>query len=192
MKKSRRRLHCIRTIVTFAAAGATVRGQIVLANFSSANPLKIMAVGDSITDDCVTNGAWRKPLQPLLETNGFPFTFVGRRTSTVMPPAFTKVQHEGWCGAVVAPPGIFYGTDNYMYNRVPAALSNSIPDVMLILIGANDIGQGRNPYLVATNDMATLLNMIFSNAPNTQVNRLIRARNSFVFNSRSDANPRCS
>jgi len=50
----------------------------VLANFSAANPVKIMAVGDSITDDVVGNGAWRLYLQPLLETNGYPFTFVGR------------------------------------------------------------------------------------------------------------------
>ena len=68
MMKPRQLLHCILTIVTFAAAGMSVRGEIVLANFSAGNPLKIMAVGDSITDDCVVNGAWRKPLQPLLET----------------------------------------------------------------------------------------------------------------------------
>jgi hypothetical protein len=40
---------------------------------------------------------------------------------------------------------------------------------MLILIGANDIGNGRNPGLVATNNVDTLLNIIFSNAPNVTV-----------------------
>jgi lysophospholipase L1-like esterase len=40
---------------------------------------------------------------------------------------------------------------------------------MLILIGANDIGRGRDPFQVATNDMATLLSIIFSNAPNVYV-----------------------
>ena len=58
------------------------QGQLVLANFSAANPVKIMAVGDSITDDCSLNGAWRLYLQPLLDTNGYPFTFVGRNQST--------------------------------------------------------------------------------------------------------------
>jgi hypothetical protein len=40
---------------------------------------------------------------------------------------------------------------------------------MLILIGANDIGNGRNPGLVATNNVDTQLNLIFSNAPNVTV-----------------------
>jgi lysophospholipase L1-like esterase len=175
MKKPRQLLHCILTIVTFAAAGMSVRGEIVLANFSAGNPLKIMAVGDSITDDCVVNGAWRKPLQPLLETNKFPFTFVGRQSSS--PAAgFTKLQHEGYCGAVVAAPGIFGAhqypaLQNYLQKVVPDALAiaSNRPDVMLILIGANDIGNGRNPFVVATNHMATLLNIIFSNAPNVNV-----------------------
>ena len=37
----------------------TADAQIVLANYSAAHPLKVMAIGDSITDDCVANGAWR-------------------------------------------------------------------------------------------------------------------------------------
>jgi lysophospholipase L1-like esterase len=174
MKKQRRPLHYILTIVTFVAAGLTVSGQIVLTNYNNANPLKIMPVGDSITDDCVVQGAWRKPLQPLLETNGFPFTFVGRETSAAAA-GFTKRQHEGHCGAVVASPGLFgdghqySASQNYLQKIVSEAFTNAIPDVMLILIGANDIGNGRNPFLVATNHVATLLNIIFSNAPNVTV-----------------------
>src|ERR1017187_2955274 len=83
----------------------SARGELVLANFSAAKPVKIMAIGDSITDDCVFNGAWRQYLQPLLETNGYPFTFVGR-VQSVPSGSFTKTQHEGYCGAVVAPPGV--------------------------------------------------------------------------------------
>lgn len=173
MKKQRHLLHCILTIVTFAAAGLVARGQIVLTNYSGANPLKIMPLGDSITDDCVVNGAWRKPLQPLLETNGFPFTFVGRNTSTAAA-GFTKLKHEGHCGAVVAAPGIlsdgrYTAALNYLQYIAPQAFTNAIPDVMLILIGANDIYNGRNPLLVATNNVDTLLNIIFSNAPNVTV-----------------------
>jgi hypothetical protein len=48
-------------------------------------------------------------------------------------------------------------------------MTSNIPDLVLVLIGANDIGRGRNPYQVATNDMLTLLNIIFSNAPNANV-----------------------
>ncbi len=153
----------------------TARAELVLTNFTSTNLLKVMAVGDSITDDCSLNGAWRAPLQPLLETNGFPFTFVGRQASSASP-GFTKVRHEGYCGAVIAPPGVYSAHQyadiyNYLQKIVPDALAiaSNRPDVMLILIGANDIGRGRNPYQVATNDLSTLLDLIFSNAPNAHI-----------------------
>jgi lysophospholipase L1-like esterase len=85
-----------------------------------------------------------------METNGFPFTFVGRQASLASA-GFSKVQHEDYCGAVVAPPGAFGAhqystTDNYLQNIVRDALASSRPDVAMILIGANDIGRGRNPY----------------------------------------------
>jgi lysophospholipase L1-like esterase len=154
----------------------SARASLVLNNYSAANPIKIMAIGDSITDDCSVNGAWRQYLQPLLETNGYPFTFVGRNQSTPSG-SFTKVQHEGYCGAVVAPPGVltysvhgYAGPEVYLQTIVPDAFTNgTIPDLVLVFIGVNDIGRGRNPYQVATNDMPTLLNLIFSNAPNANV-----------------------
>src|SRR5262249_34921951 len=49
------------------------------------------------------------------------------------------------------------------------AIASNKPDAMLIVIGTNDIGQGRNPFQVATNDIATLLDLIFSNAPTAHV-----------------------
>jgi lysophospholipase L1-like esterase len=157
------------------AAVTTARGELVLANFGGTNLIKIMPVGDSITDDCSTNGAWRAPLQPLLEANGFAFTNKGRNVSVAIT-GFTKRFHEGYCGAVVAPPGNFPAhnyadTDNYLQRIVPDALTitNNRPDLMLILIGANDIGTGRNPRVVATNNMPALLNMIFSKVPNANI-----------------------
>ena len=108
-------------------AGVTAHGELTLTNFTASIPMKVMPIGDSITDDCSFNGAWRAPLQPLLETNGFPFTFVGRQASTASP-GFSKVQHEGYCGAVVAPPGVYgahqySATDNYLQKIVPDALA---------------------------------------------------------------------
>ena len=152
-----------------------VSAQLNLTNFSAAHPLKIMAVGDSITDDCSQNGAWRLYLQPMLETNGFPFTFVGRLQSTVAG-SFTKVRHEGYCGAVIAAPGVldyqvhgYDGTNVYLQKIVADALNANTPDLILILMGANDIGRGRNPYHVATNDIPNLLSLIFSKVPGAVV-----------------------
>ena len=154
----------------------TTHAALVLNNFSAANPIKIMAIGDSITDDCEVNGAWRLYLQPLLETNGYPFTFVGRNQSTPSG-SFTKVQHEGYCGAVVAPPGVltysvhgYAGPEVYLQTIVPDAFTNgTVPDLVLVFIGVNDIGRGRSPYQVATNDVSILLDQIFSNAPNANI-----------------------
>jgi lysophospholipase L1-like esterase len=168
---------CLAKLLGFLLVSAltAARGELVLTDYSPANPLKIMAVGDSITDDGVTNGAWRLFLQPLLETNGYHFTFVGRQSSS---PAggFTKTAHEGYSGAVIAPPGVltysvhgYNGPDVYMQRIASDALTNVIPDLVLVLMGANDIGRGRDPWVTATNDMANLLNLIFSNAPNAHV-----------------------
>ena len=171
-RAGRRVLFCL----LFLGVWMTARGELVFNHYSAANPIKVMAIGDSITDDCEVNGAWRQYLQPLLETNGYPFTFVGRNESTPSG-SFTKVRHEGYCGAVVAPPGVltspvhgYTGTEVYLQTIVPDAFTNgTIPDLVLVFIGVNDIGRGRDPYQVATNDMPTLLDQIFSNAPNANV-----------------------
>jgi lysophospholipase L1-like esterase len=154
---------------------AVAHAELVLTNYNSANLMKIMPVGDSITDDCSTNGAWRGPLQPMLETNGFAFTNTGRILSPGYT-GFTKRRHEGYCGSVIGPPGVFavynYSTADAYLQRIvrdALAITNNRPDLILILIGANDIGRGRNPWSVATNDMPTLLNIIFSNVPNANV-----------------------
>ena len=180
MKKEKRRfdLSCHRIAICALLLGLlpSARAEIVLSRYSSNNPVKIMAIGDSITDDCEYNGAWRAYLQPLLDNSGYPFTFVGRNHSTASPPAFTKTAHEGYCGAVIAPPGVltysvysYAGTNVDLQYIVPDSLAANTPDLILLLIGANDIGRGRDPGQVASNDMPRLLDIIFSNAPNANV-----------------------
>jgi len=171
---SRNRLQLWLGILLLGAL-TSARSELVLTNFNASRLMKIMPIGDSITDDCSLNGAWRLYLQPMLETNGFPFTFVGRQISSALP-AFTKTRHEGYCGAVIAPPGVFavHGystTDAYLLKIVADAMAITAnrPDVVLLLIGANDIGRGRNPYVVATNDMSNLLNLMFTNVPNANI-----------------------
>src|SRR3954471_7954029 len=92
----------------FALIGVLIsaHSELVLSNFTTSKPMKIMPIGDSITDDCSLNGAWRLYLQPMLDTNGFPFNFVGRQISGAIG-SFSKTHHEGYCGAVIAPPGVF-------------------------------------------------------------------------------------
>jgi hypothetical protein len=77
-----------------ALAAVTARAQLVLTNYTAANPLKILESGDSITDDTVTNGAWRSYLDGLLVSNGYAFTNLGR-WSSVPSTGFTQIHHEG-------------------------------------------------------------------------------------------------
>ena len=73
-------------------------------------------------------------------------------------------------GAVIAYPGLspahgYPASSNYARLSLAHALTNVTPDLFLIDLGVNDMGRGRNPYFVATNDMAALLDMIFAKAP---------------------------
>ena len=121
----------------------------------------------------MTNGAWRAYLEKLLVTNGYVFTNLGRWASTPAP-GFTQVHHEGMDGAVIAAPGLSGPThgyavaSNYALLTVADALttlSNTVPDLVLIDLGVNDMGQGRDPKHVATNDLPALLDLIFATAP---------------------------
>jgi lysophospholipase L1-like esterase len=146
---------------------------LVLTNYNPFKPLKIMPVGDSITDDCAINGAWRLYLQPLLQTNGYAFNNLGRWISGIVG-SFTQTHHEGICGAVIAYPGMFgyhgYTTlSNYAQLTVRDALTNTTPDLFLIDLGVNDMGYGRDPYLVATNHMAGLVDLILAKRPSAYI-----------------------
>ncbi len=73
-------------------------------------------------------------------------------------------------GAVIAYPGLspahgYPASSNYTLLSLAQALTNVTPDLFLIDMGVNDMGRGRNPYFVATNDMAALLDMIFAKNP---------------------------
>jgi lysophospholipase L1-like esterase len=156
-------------VLALALTGTALRADLVLTNYSASHRLKVMASGDSITDDSSINGAWRSYLQPLLQTNGYAFTNLGRWISTTTP-TFTLTRHEGMDGAVIGNPGLspahgYPASSNYARPSLADALTNVTPDLFLIDLGVNDMGRGRNPYFVATNDMAGLLDMIFAKAP---------------------------
>jgi lysophospholipase L1-like esterase len=157
-----------------ALIAVAARAELVLTNYTAAQPLKVLISGDSITDDSVTNGAWRSYLGRLLATNNYVFTNLGRWLSS---PAtgFTQVRHEGMDGAVIAAPGLsgpthgYAKTNNYALLTLAHALTNTTPDLVLIDLGVNDMGQGRNPSLVATNHLPALLDLIFARVPSAHV-----------------------
>jgi hypothetical protein len=172
--------------VTFPVSGPQRYFRLVrkpAGNYSANNPIKIMCIGDSITDDVAHNGAWRLYLEPLLKAGGYHFTFVGRKSTSLSAPNFcpapdplNQVNHEGYSGAVIAPPTGF--GPHYLFDSssgsgvVPDALLatvNAPPDLILMMIGTNDIGNGHDPTHAAMVDMNNLLTYIFSKAPNVNV-----------------------
>jgi lysophospholipase L1-like esterase len=165
-------------LVCLLLIGPQARAGIVITDFTGTNVIRILPAGDSITDDCEVEGAWRRPLEPLLDSNNIPFIFIGRNASTLVRPYFTKTKHEGYCGAVVASPGVFgpvysYSeANNYTEKTISDALKTTAaanPNIVLVLIGANDIGRGRDPYHTAYIDMTNLLNIILTNVPDANV-----------------------
>src|SRR5580698_70427 len=134
-------------------AAFTARAELTLANYTAAQPLKVLPSGDSITDDSVVNGAWRSYLEKLMVTNGYAYTNLGRWASVPFT-GFTRVNHEGMDGAVVAAPclsGPTHGyplASNYALLTLADALTNATPDLVLIDLSVNDMGHGRNPYSV--------------------------------------------
>jgi lysophospholipase L1-like esterase len=164
---------CLWLALAWALAGSALRADLVLTNYTAARPLKVMAAGDSITDDSSINGAWRSYLQPLLQKNGYTFTNLGRWVSTTTS-TFTLTRHEGMDGAVIASPGLspahgYPAASNYARLSLADALTNVTPDLFLIDLGVNDMGRGRNPYVVATNDMAALLDLILAKVPTAHI-----------------------
>lgn len=173
---------CLIVGLAMLAGWLPAYGQLVVDNFSRAHPIKIMYIGDSVTDSCVHSNSWRIYLEQILGTNDFPFAAVGRQAS---PPFvnFTNRLFEAYCGAVIAKPGVtetafvhgYAGTNVYLDGIIPDAFASpagsgtNTPDLFCVYIGINDIGRGRDPYLVAANHMPGLLNLLFSNAPNASV-----------------------
>ncbi len=157
-----------------AFATFTARAELTLTNYTVASPLKVLPSGDSITDDSLTNGSWRAYLQNLLVPNGYIYTNLGRWAS-VTNGSFTQVHHEGMDGAVIAAPGLSGPThtypvaSNYALLTLSNALTNLTPDLVLIDLGVNDMGRGRDPYYTATNSMSALLDLIFAKLPSAHI-----------------------
>jgi len=125
-------------------------------------PIRIMPLGDSITwgqtAPVSSPGGYRLPLYQLLTADGFNVQMVG----TVWANGALNLpqeNHEGWQG--------------YRIDQIASSFSswvNSVPspDVILLLIGTNDYGQGYNTS-TTTNRLDQLIELIATNLPNTKL-----------------------
>ena len=112
----------------------------------SGTPLKIMPLGDSITEgegDDPNYVGYRAELWHLLYTAGYNFTFVGNQASgtSSYSDGFNN-HHEGHGGMEVGPPS--YNSYTTMLDNIDTYLStlqssSNTPDIVLFHMGTNDI-----------------------------------------------------
>ncbi len=120
-------------------------------------PLKIMPLGDSITDGFRAAGGYRAPLYLLLANSGFNFTFVGSQSDNSVS-YLPYPDHEGISGSEI----------NSVASGFVGWGEAYTPDVILLLIGTNDYG---NEYDTAnaTNRLDQLIELIATNQPNAKL-----------------------
>jgi len=111
--------------VLIVAAGVAVGGEA-----SAAAAVKIMPLGDSITDGFNVPGGYRITLKPKLDAGGYATDFVG--TLSNGPAGLTDREHQGLSG---------WRIDQLDANIV-TWLQQTTPDTVLLHIGTNDMIQG--------------------------------------------------
>jgi len=140
-----------------------------------AAPVRIMALGDSITAGvnvvAPPDGGYRRKLSQLLTGHDYHYVFVGSRSD--FSNGLAQPWHEGWPGYVIrsypsAPAGQLSG------QIVKGAIAVDNPDVILLMIGTNDLLRAQAGYrgydeLTAERNLAVLLNEIFAAKPNVRV-----------------------
>jgi lysophospholipase L1-like esterase len=119
-----------------------------------------MALGDSITwgyPNAPVTGGYRLSLYQLLTNANYNMDFVGTQVSPA--PGLAYPNHEGHSG---------FRIDQIDSGFLTWANSVSTPDIILLLIGTNDIGQDYDPTN-AINRLDELISNITSNCPNAKV-----------------------
>jgi lysophospholipase L1-like esterase len=137
-------------------------------------PVKIMPVGDSITEGKYTQGGYRKPLLQMLKDNGYSVTFVGKEDNgepandTGFSKGMDNPNHEGYGSARI---GMLLNggtTEKHTALPIKTSLANNAPDVVLIMLGTNDIF-GITATEKMQQAMEKLVSTIFEQSPNVIV-----------------------
>jgi lysophospholipase L1-like esterase len=117
----------------------------------STGPLQIMPMGDSITQGAGAGGGYRSPLFASLSAAGFQMEFIGARSdnSTSLLTTNSQTKHEGHGSYSTdlllgnLDTSTPYGGTNeggFWITGIPGTRAAAYPDVILLMIGTNDIG----------------------------------------------------
>jgi lysophospholipase L1-like esterase len=127
-------------------------------NLSAAWPIRILPLGDSITDGAGAPGGYRAPLYQLLTNAGYKVDFVGTQTDN---------------GAASLPDPDHEGHSGWRIEQIDSIILDVFahiadPDIILVLIGTNDYGQGYDTAH-ATNRLEALIAKMATNRPTAEI-----------------------
>lgn len=137
---------------------------------AAAQPLRIMAVGDSITEG-LNATSYRQQFVSLMNNSSCSYQMVGSLTDNLPATGFQS-NHEGYTA---------HKTDHFLTGRFDGRLNNPgisvtmathTPDVVMVHLGSNDIYQEPNDGNSVANtiaDLDTLISLILNANPNATV-----------------------
>ena len=142
--------------VWLVAVAAVVGLQVTAPPASAAAPVKVMPLGDSITDGDDIPGGYRIELEDLLLEGGHSFDFVGSMQNGWG--SLFDVDHEGHGGWRI----------DQITAKVETWLATEQPDVVLLKIGTNDVLQSYD-MANAPRRLSELLDRIATAAPSASI-----------------------
>src|SRR5947209_13452178 len=135
-------------------AGAALKANVALAE--SNGGVRVMPLGDSITDGLTVPGGYRIGLWQRFTTNGYKVDFVGSQSNG--PASLGDHDHEGHSG---------WRIDQIDAN-ITGWLQATMPHTVLLHIGTNDVLQNFN-LASAPNRLSTLIDHITTTDPTAEV-----------------------
>lgn len=135
-------------------AGGMLRGEVAYAE--SNGGVRVMPLGDSITDGLVVPGGYRIGLWQRFVANGYKVDFVGSQSNG--PASLGDHDHEGHSG---------WRIDQIDAN-ITGWLQATMPHTVLLHIGTNDVLQNFN-LASAPNRLSTLIDHITTTDPTAEV-----------------------
>lgn len=139
---------------------------------SKSDTIRIMPVGDSITFGMGDNGGYRKFLDYFMKEKGYTgIDFVGPEGQNSASFSYNGKQvsyddnHAGYSGFQIKQPAS-WGQDSSLYNKLKEknAVKQAKPDVVLLIIGTNDMTANRSMDDCAS-DLKDLVNYMLGDMP---------------------------
>ncbi|MDY7014049.1 MAG: SGNH/GDSL hydrolase family protein, partial [Cyanobacteriota bacterium] len=143
-------------IASLVLTGCRTQSSPPETNLPSENALKIMPLGDSITVGHDVPGGYRTLLWQKLTDRGYEIDFVGSVQNG--PRALPDKDHEGHAGWRIRD----------LRSQIQSWLQQTQPDIVLLMIGSNDILKNDEPS-TAPDRLQKLLEDIFAEVPDATV-----------------------